>query len=73
MAGHPESVWRANAVGALVMAILCLLLARDLGPVGAALSVMAGTCATLVMLTVAFRRHLTFWPFVSGSRQEKAG
>ena len=73
MAGHPESVWRANAVGALIMAILCLLLARDLGPVGAALSVMAGTCATLVMLTVAFRRHLTFWPFVSGSRQEKAG
>lgn len=66
MAGQPESVWRANAVGALVMAILCLLLARNLGPAGAAIAAMAGTAATLVMLVIAFRRHLGFWPFVSG-------
>jgi len=66
MAGQPESVWRANAIGALVMAILCLLLARDLGPTGAAIAAMAGTSATLIMLAIAFQRHLGFWPFASG-------
>lgn len=70
MAGQPESVWRANAVGALVMAILCLLLARDLGPAGAAIAALTGTSATLVMLVLGFRRHLGFWPFVSGGTRE---
>lgn len=62
MAGHPASVWRANAVGALVMAILCLLLARDHQATGAALAVAGGTLAGSAMLAIAMRRELGFWP-----------
>ena len=65
MAGFPQSVWRANAVGALVMAILCLLLTRDLQATGAALAAAGGTMASSLMLVLALRRHLGFWPFTA--------
>ncbi len=65
MAGHPESVWRANAIGALVMAILCLVLTRDMQASGAALAAAGGTLASSLMLVLALRRHLGFWPFLA--------
>ena len=58
MAGHPETVWRANAIGALVMAILCLLLTRDGQATGAALAAAGGIAASSVMLVLGLRRHL---------------
>lgn len=62
MAGHPESVWRANAAGALVLAALCLLLARDAQATGAAIAAAGGSLAAAAILAVAVRRHLGFWP-----------
>lgn len=58
MAGHPEAVWRANAIGALVMAILCLLLTREMQAAGAALAAAGGTVAASLMLAINLRRHL---------------
>ncbi|KAF0231006.1 MAG: polysaccharide export protein PST [Beijerinckiaceae bacterium] len=58
MAGHPDVVWRANAIGALVMAILCLLLTRDMQAVGAALSAAGGIVAANLMLVLGLRRYL---------------
>lgn len=58
MAGHPEAVWRANAIGALVMAILCLLLTREMQAVGAALAAVGGIVASSLMLVLNLRRHL---------------
>jgi len=58
MAGHPETVWRANAIGALVMAILCLLLTRDGQATGAALAAAGGIVASSAMLVLGLRRHL---------------
>lgn len=58
MSGHPPAVWRANAVGALVMTILCLLLCRDYTALGAAIAAASGSVATLIMLVLAARNHL---------------
>lgn len=63
MAGHPETVWRANAIGALVMAILCLLLTREWQANGAATAAAGGALASGLMLLLGVRRHLGFWPF----------
>jgi O-antigen/teichoic acid export membrane protein len=65
MAGHPDAVWRANAIGALVMAILCLLLTRDYHATGAALAAAGGTLASLAVLILALRRNLGFWAFAA--------
>lgn len=65
MAGHPETVWRANAVGALVMAILCLLLTREWQANGAAVGAAGGALASAAMLALGVRRHLGFWPFLA--------
>lgn len=70
MAGHPETVWRANAIGALIMAILCLLLTRELQASGAALAAAGGIAATSLMLAINLRRHLgiSVWRSASGGK-----
>lgn len=65
MAGHPAAVWRANLIGALVMAIACLLLVPMWQASGAAWAVMAGGIASAAMLSIATHRHLGFWPFLA--------
>lgn len=65
MAGHPDAVWRANAIGALVMAILCLLLTREYHATGAAIASAGGIVASLGMLVLGVRRHLGFWAFAA--------
>jgi O-antigen/teichoic acid export membrane protein len=65
MAGYPEIVWRANAIGALVMAILCLLLTPDWHATGAATAAACGALASLCIGLLGVRRELGFWPFMA--------
>lgn len=57
MAGFPADVWRANLIGALVTAIMCLLLAGSYQAIGAAIGASLGGVAATIMLALAFRRH----------------
>lgn len=67
MAGHPEAVWRANAIGALVMAILCLLLTREMQATGAALAAAGGTATASLLLAIHLRRHIGASPRQAGT------
>lgn len=67
MTGHPDLAWRANATGAVILAILCLLLAPFWQMLGAAIAAFGGMLATTVFLVVAIRRKLGFWPFLARS------
>ncbi len=62
MAGYPQTVWQANAIGALVMAILGLVLIPQAQASGAALAAAGGIIASTGMLALGLTRHLGFWP-----------
>ncbi|OYU50341.1 MAG: hypothetical protein CFE31_01955 [Rhizobiales bacterium PAR1] len=62
MAGHPETVWRANAIGALVMTILCLMLTPHWQALGAAFAAAGGIIATNLMLLRGLKEHLGIAP-----------
>jgi O-antigen/teichoic acid export membrane protein len=63
MAGHPEAVWHANAVAALLMALLCLLLVPEWQAMGAALAAAGGLLGANLMLLRSLRAHLGITPF----------
>lgn len=65
MAGHPETVWRGQCAGALLTALLCLLLAGPWQAGGAALAAAAGTLLTTIWLALAVQKHLGFQPFAA--------
>ncbi|CAN1556049.1 RfbX Membrane protein involved in the export of O-antigen and teichoic acid [Rhabdaerophilaceae bacterium] len=56
--GDPAGVWRANLIGALFSATICLVLAGPLGAVGAALGAGIGNLAATGMLLLAYRRDI---------------
>lgn len=65
MAGHPETVWRSQCAGALLTALLCLLLAGPFQAGGTAVAAASGTLLTLGWLVLAVRTHLGFNPFAA--------
>ena len=67
MAGHPETVWRANAVGALVMGGLCLALIPMHQAIGAALAAAGGIIAANLMMLIGLDRLLGIRPFMKAA------
>ena len=63
MTGHAGCVWRANLIGAAVMALGCLALTPMLGAKGAAIGTALGTLATVMQLLCAMRGQLGIKPF----------
>ncbi|MCU0819843.1 MAG: lipopolysaccharide biosynthesis protein [Beijerinckiaceae bacterium] len=56
MSGFAADVWRANAIGALITATLCALLAGPYQAIGAAIAAMLGNLAAGLALALAHRR-----------------
>lgn len=72
MAGFAADVWRANAIGALTTALLCLVLAGPWQATGAAIGAAIGSLAATLMLWLAFRRH-AHKPAMAGHTEPEAG